>query len=317
MSTDTIIIDNYKFELYLLSNQINIKLTDMILHEKYEGTVNKDNIYVKSIQKFYSMIIKSLNKESNYKFTINSKKTTIICTISYSNDVIDIDEDIIFTKLDNQITKEILLLDIIKELEERIKELEDQQNNLIFAYRILSTDTISFNINSNELDFTKYNHDDIYKMGYFYINCIDVINYNKFKKVKKIITNQNTYIMSDKKFKIQHNSALYLPSVIEIIICIIDTKFQSEKSSLREECYINPHTFPNLERIYYINDGYIKSNDTDIASIHPISYHQTGFFKKLNFVSYKNFANHNMIDTSLLSELKLYAIANNINLEIT
>jgi hypothetical protein len=125
--------------------------------------------------------------------------------------------------------------------------------------------------------------------------------------------------MLDKKFKIQHNSELYLPSVTEIIIYINDARFLYENKSptLRDYCYINPHTFPNLEKIYYINDGYVKNNDIDRAIIHPISYHTSGFFKKLNFVSYKNFANHDMLDINSIIQSKLYAEANNINLEIT
>jgi len=90
MSTDIITVDNYKFELELSPPQIKIKLTDTTLYEIYEGIVNEDDIYIKPIQKFYSMIIKSLNKETNYKFTVIDKNTSLICTISYSNEIVDI-----------------------------------------------------------------------------------------------------------------------------------------------------------------------------------------------------------------------------------
>jgi len=117
MLTDIIFVDNYKFELELSPSQIKIKLIDLTLYEIYEGFVNEDDIYVKPIQKFYSMIIESLNEESNYKFTINDEKTTFLCTISYSDNMIYIDEHIRLIKIEDHKTKEILLLDRIEYLE--------------------------------------------------------------------------------------------------------------------------------------------------------------------------------------------------------
>jgi len=117
MLTDIIFVDNYKFELELSPSQIKIKLIDSALYEIYEGFVNEDDIYVKPIQKFYSMIIESLNEESNYKFTINDEKTTFLCTISYSDNMIYIDEHIRLIKIEDHKTKEILLLDRIEYLE--------------------------------------------------------------------------------------------------------------------------------------------------------------------------------------------------------
>ena len=88
--------------------------------------MNEDDIYVKPVQKFYSMIIKSLNKEPNYNFKINNKKTTLICTISYSTEMVDIDEHIKFTKLEDHKTKELLLIDEIRSLKEQVTNLNDQ-----------------------------------------------------------------------------------------------------------------------------------------------------------------------------------------------
>ena len=149
MSIDTITVDNYKFELELSPPQIKIKLIDTTSYDMYEGTVNEDDIYFKPIQKFYSMIIKSLNKEPNYNFKMNDKKTTLICTFSYSNEMVDIDEHIKFTKLEDHKTKELLLID-------RIKYLEEQVNILTFCYRndyLGISEGFSFDINSTELDF--------------------------------------------------------------------------------------------------------------------------------------------------------------------
>jgi hypothetical protein len=74
MTMDTIIINNYKFELELLLTQITIKLTDTKIYEMYEITINEnDDMCVKPLKKFYSMIVNSLNKEINYNIIINNK----------------------------------------------------------------------------------------------------------------------------------------------------------------------------------------------------------------------------------------------------
>ena len=87
MSIDTITVDNYKFELELSPPLIKIKLTDTTSYDMDEGTVNEDDIYVKPIQKFYSMIIKSLNKEDKYSIDIISRTDKIICKVIYSCDI--------------------------------------------------------------------------------------------------------------------------------------------------------------------------------------------------------------------------------------
>ena len=124
MSNNIIIINNYRLELNLLPTYINIKLTDTILCEEYECYINKNDIYIKSINKFYKMIINSLNKEPNYNFIIDHKITKIIFIISYNTEIVDIDEQITFVKITDTINKrnnnikikEIFLIDIIKEL---------------------------------------------------------------------------------------------------------------------------------------------------------------------------------------------------------
>ena len=130
MAIDTITVENYNFELELSPPQIKIKLTDTTSYDMYEGIVNEDDIYVKPIQKFYSMIIKSLNKEPNYNFKMNDKKTTLICTISYSTEMVDIDEHIKFTKLEDHKTKELLLIDEIRSLKEQVTNRNEQVTNL-------------------------------------------------------------------------------------------------------------------------------------------------------------------------------------------
>ena len=49
MLSEIYAINNYKIELELVFNQINVKMTDTILLEKYEGYVKKLYIYIKPI----------------------------------------------------------------------------------------------------------------------------------------------------------------------------------------------------------------------------------------------------------------------------
>ena len=49
MLSEIYAINNYKIELELVFNQINVKMTDTILLEKYEGYVKKLYIYIKII----------------------------------------------------------------------------------------------------------------------------------------------------------------------------------------------------------------------------------------------------------------------------
>jgi len=220
------------------------------------------------------------------------------------------DEHIKFTKIEDHKTKELLLLD-------RIKELEDQHNNLIFAYKLNSSDVISFNVNSTELDFRPF-YDNTKTTTYY--EGLSSINYNRFRKVKKIITNQISYNFSSETIihrmihYCDNGISLYLPSVTELVIYIN----KNDDRYLCSSCYINYNTFPNLEKIYYINDGYIKKKDTDIVELCCINHHKSYYaFKKLKLVSFENFIKHNMINTYGLTESKLYAQANNIKLEIT
>jgi hypothetical protein len=169
MSELLIIYDKYKFEVELVGTQINFKLTDSELLDLYEASVKEADIYVKPIKKFYAMIEKALCQEPNYSITINDKKTPLVCSFAYNNEMIDIEESISFTKVNTQKTKEVLLV-------ERIKELTELATP-VFGYREFGERMI-FNIDSKVLDFRPF--DDFTR----YPNFQD---YNKFTKAKKII----------------------------------------------------------------------------------------------------------------------------------
>jgi len=114
-----IIYDNYEFDIEVVGAQINIKLTNTELLDFYIGTINEDEISVKPIKKFISMIKNALSRVPNYSVIINSKTTQLVCCFNYSNEMIDIEESILFIKVDDQKSKELLLIKRVKELSER------------------------------------------------------------------------------------------------------------------------------------------------------------------------------------------------------
>jgi len=178
MSNLTIIYDNYKFEIELFGTHLNVKLTDIEQLDIYECSVKEADIYVKPIKKFYSMIEKGLSREPNYNVTINDKKTPLVCSFAYSTEMVDIEESVSFTKVNTQKTKELLLI-------ERVKELTELATP-VFGYRNFG-ERMTFNIDSKVLDFRPF---DDYTM-YPHIKLLD---YDKFRKAKKIILSTDSKV---------------------------------------------------------------------------------------------------------------------------
>jgi hypothetical protein len=130
MSSEIYTFNNYTFNLELESNQINIKLIDNTILEMYEGFVKEKNIYIK-LDKFYSMIVKSLNKEPNYNMTISDTNSHIICIIiSFNNEVIDFEKKIFLDKINSYKIKELLLTEKIKQLKEQNNRLDQEKAEL-------------------------------------------------------------------------------------------------------------------------------------------------------------------------------------------
>ena len=176
MTELTVIYDNYKFDIQLIGAQINIKLTEIELFNLYEAIINESEIYVKPIKKFYSMFIKALNKEPDFNLTIYEKKRQLICNFGYNNEFVNIEETITFTKIDTEISKELLLV-------ERIKELTELTTP-VFGYRGFG-EFMKFDLYSKVIDFRPF--DD-------YTRYSNFPDYNKFKKVNKIIISTSSKI---------------------------------------------------------------------------------------------------------------------------
>ena len=129
MSSEIYTFNNYTFNLELESNQINIKLIDNTILEMYEGVVKQEEIYIK-LDKFYSMIVKSINNEPNYKMTIRNTYSLFMCIITFNSEVIDFEKKIILDKIKSYKIKELLLNEKIKQLKERNNRLDQENKEL-------------------------------------------------------------------------------------------------------------------------------------------------------------------------------------------
>jgi len=97
--------DNYKFEFEFDDTTINIKLTDTEKSDLYETTINQDDITVKPIKRFILMINKALSHTlnysvSNYSVSIYNDLEQIICYFNYCTEMFEIEERIVFTKVE-------------------------------------------------------------------------------------------------------------------------------------------------------------------------------------------------------------------------
>ena len=178
MDIETITYDNYTFIIEQEKNQIKVNMTDNTLMEIYEGFVKEDDLYVKPIKKFYSMIIKALNKEQYFTFSVTTQNSKMVCTISYNNDIMEFEEYIILTKLSSSESTEILLVTRIKELEKMLTP--------VFGYGNFGQKMI-FDLDCNIIDFRPYDN---------YTRYTNFCDFNKFTKVTKIIMSTDSKVFT-------------------------------------------------------------------------------------------------------------------------
>ena len=178
MDIETITYENYTFTIEQEKNQIKVNMTDNTIMEIYEGFVKESDLYVKPIKKFYSMIIKALNKEQYFKFSVDTRDSKIVCTVSYNNDIMEFEEYIILSKLEARETTEILLITRIKELEKMLTP--------VFGYGDFGQRMI-FDLDCNIIDFRPYDN---------YTRYTNFSDFNKFIKVTKIIMSTDSKVFT-------------------------------------------------------------------------------------------------------------------------
>ena len=348
MDIETIIYDNYTFKIELDTNQIKLNMTDNILMEIYEGIVKEDELYVKPIKKFYSMIIRALNKEPSFNFSIDNRNSKMVCTVSYSTDMVDLEEHIILNKISSSESKELLLVRKVKELEEMLTP--------VFGYCYNTQQKMMFKLDSTVLDFTPFNYsgppvhptEAKNDRKFFLSNHLNITEYNKFTKVKEIIfdailspiyyidsyvnigvdsnyicpLNNNGGIVETQSINIFKSFRLYLPTINEIKIyyskidCLarpgISDSQVLKKVSSTTYCDVMFIPFPNLTKISLINNGMAHTHMNEICIVSFIT--SLGYCnKKINHIILKGMK----INASSFEQGKLEALKKNIKLEIS
>lgn len=329
MDIETITYDNYTFKIDLDTNQIKLNMTDNTLMEIYEGTVKEDELYVKPIKKFYSMIIRSLNKEPSFNFAIDNRNSKMVCTVSYSTDMVDIEEHIILNKISSSESRELLLM-------QRINELENMLTP-IFGINVKTGEYIKFKLDSKVLDFRIFNlefyMDTCNKYELFNTSVFELL---KFTNVKKIIYDTklspiyylciendinniygrgNYYLRYINYSAVENvdvtrfnqnlrnifawNDKLVFPSVTEIEVYVNDKLYQ-----------VGFHSFPNLEKISIINNGLSSPTIHEFDLLGSYLCLSKTIIKKLNHVIIKN------IWVTNEEKSRQYAKKHNIKLDI-
>jgi hypothetical protein len=343
MDTETIIYENYIFKFNIIKDQIKVNMIDNTLMDSYEGIIKEDDIYVKPIKKFYSMIVKSLNKDQFYTFSITQQKSNMVCNISYNTEMIDIEEHIILNKVTSE-SKELLLISKVKELENKILASEIREKQLIskvtelerkisipiiFGYKVEDSgiNYIKFDINSKVIDFRPYNltigneHQREFKLN----NMHAINEFNKFNSLEEIIFDlglspiycndqftlkykkDGDYHRDIRKYMIFNNPMLYLPSVTILKIYIQDnTDVLKQFGHINNiGCIGNLISLPNLKKIYLINNTIYKNFPNCLSEY----VQHSGYKKYLKHILIKN-------DDIITDEnFKRYMRENNIQLE--
>ena len=151
----------YKVDEYI---EITLKYSYMV----YQQLITKSDL---PLDKLYKLIINSLNKEPNYLIDIKLDND-INLGIQFNSDMIDINKQIILIRQSNTKPTEILLLEKIKELENKLSICHKYINKKICI------NGYYFDINTEDLDLS--NSDSI--------SCYDCLEntMHKFTNIKTI-----------------------------------------------------------------------------------------------------------------------------------
>ena len=283
------------------------------------------------------MIIRSLNKEPSFNFSIDNRNSKMVCTVSYSTDMVDLEEHIILNKISSSESRELILM-------RRINELENMLTP-IFGINIKTGEYIKFKLDSKVLDFRIFNGEfDIEYNNKYQLFNTSVFELLKFTNVKKIIydtklspvyylciTNdtvdhrgRGNYIRNDyylRYISYSTEEKVIITRFNQGLINIFGTNDKLVFPSVTEiEVYVNYklcefgfHSFPNLEKISIINNDRSSPmllptfNEFDLLS-YLLNVEST--IKKLNHVIVKNMWVTNEEKT------RQYAKRHNIKLDI-
>ena len=160
--------DDYDFVIkYQIDNFIEITLKKSYV--VYQQLITKSNM---QLSRLYKLIINSLNKESNYLIDINVD-VDIQLDIAFNSDIIDINEQIILIKQSDQKSIELLLVEKIKELENKLSICN------MYIHKKICIDDNYYDINTEDLDLSTSG--TYFKSKYEFDNAL-----NRFTNIKTI-----------------------------------------------------------------------------------------------------------------------------------
>ena len=318
MDIETIIYDKYTIKIELYNEQIKLNITDNTFLEIYEGIINEGDTNIKPINKFYSMIIKSLNKEQFYNFNITYQESVIFCNISYNDNMFNLDEHIFLNKISASESSELMLVRKINELKNMLTP--------IFGRNIKTGEPMKFRLDSDVLDFRIFNKG----LNKYQLFNNTLLEFNKFTYARKIIFDvglspiYTKAIMCEFDYEDMNNMLYYytntpmiqtenifsnmyisLPLVFEIEIYI---NKEIDIDSIPPPYYLR--SFPNLKKITFVcSDGIINSN---LWSLHDMFHISQELYKKLNHVVIKNI----ILDSEELEKVQTFVEQYNIKIEM-
>lgn len=130
---NTIIYDNYNFEILLRETDVKIKICDTLTTDIFECVVNENDTNKHSVSKFYKLLFCGLSKEKDFIFQITKLINKIMCKITYKNDFTDGEYTEVFTANKIEETQ-------IEKLEKQIKMLSDHINKMDNRFDMLVTE---------------------------------------------------------------------------------------------------------------------------------------------------------------------------------
>ena len=189
-----IIFSNYKFKFALNDTTLNIQIRNIINNNLFEGTINEHE--VKSIKKFYKMILNALNKTEHFNILINEKNELININVNYDSDFTNIEEFFALNKINkcylqdeiNGLKKDIaMLISHNKLLEQKIEQLEgnevieQQMHKLTFKNDVSLTIFLQYQTPQNSgtlFLFSPYNFSFHFEHDNCKNNSVYMINYD-------------------------------------------------------------------------------------------------------------------------------------------
>ncbi len=235
MESNTFTYKQFKITINYNKNSgiINIDIIDKSNDKIYNTIIKDENLTIKPIQKFYKILTKAIEQETNYFISIelieSGKKLKLDVKFTY-DEIVDLSDSILlinqenlydifeskikeleakykkdFEDLEKSVTRNIISKSqIISSLQEQIEQLKKykEPSNMITIYKTYDIETrkicnLKFDKNSTEIDLLKYD---------CYINPITWLHFQNLETLK--VKNINCIFIFDSKYN-QYNKLFF------------------------------------------------------------------------------------------------------------